>query len=130
MRYGIQEKPYIAILLSCVLMAFYDIILQFLHQATECGDELSQPMRGFVALETLLSLVNFIDVAMKTPFRENWEKDGFFGLWQAYNLFAYNSAQSSVLMSCIQIAVIQYGPSNSTLLAFCALRSLHVRIFV
>merc|ERR1711924_53255 len=66
-------------------------------------------MRGFVALETLLSLVNFIDVAMKTPFRENWEKDGFFGLWQAYNLFAYNSAQSSVLMSCIQIAVIQYG---------------------
>jgi hypothetical protein len=109
-RYGLSEKPYSAILLSCVLMAAYDYMLQFLHKVTECGDELSQLMRAFVIFETLLSLINCIDLAIKIPFGENWEKNGFFGLWQAYNLFAYCMVQSSTIMSCIQIAVIQYGP--------------------
>ena len=108
-RYGVTEKPFVVILISCILMALYDFALDFHHKISGAGDELTNLMRFFVIFETLLSLKNTIDIVQQIPFGESWEQKGIWGLWQAYNLFVYCLIQSSTIMSCVQIAVVQYA---------------------
>jgi hypothetical protein len=108
-RYGLSEKPYVAILFSCILMALYDLALNSHHHYVQGGDEVTNLMRAFVVGETLLSLVNTVDIVSKIPFQESWDERGLWGLWQAYNLLAYCFIQSSTIMSCVQIAVVQYA---------------------